>query len=309
MKIAHFSDIHLRCSYDLLPMARFLGKRLVGLTNLKLLGREKLFRRADFVFARLLEEIGAEDPDHVIVSGDLTTMGFEREFEMVLEKFRIMGWDGAKLSVVPGNHDDYTRGSKGDGGFEAYFAPYLRTDLPQSRAAGMPYPFVKFVGERVAVIGVNSAKPNPLPWDSSGRIGEAQREALERILDHPEVRGRFSILVTHYAPFRHDGTPDSRRHGILDCEAFLDLLRRHPVDLIVHGHIHRNYVIPPSVFPIPIVCAGSATHAGREHYNLYTIDDEGDLEIEVRKFDPQEERFRTIRKGRREALVRMAQAS
>ena len=309
MKVVHFSDIHLRCGYDLLPALRFLGKRIVGLTNLKLFGREKLFLSADFVFTQLLEEIAAEAPDHVVATGDFTTMAFEREFEMVREKFQIMGWDGGHLSVVPGNHDYYTLGSETGERFESYFAPYIASDLPQHRVPGRPYPFVKLVGERLAIIGVNSAKANPLPWDSSGKIGTAQLRKLEEILGHPEVRGRFSILMTHYAPFRHTGAPDTRRHGILDCQAFLDLLRRHRPDLVVHGHIHHNYVIPQAIFPVPIACAGSATHAGREHYNVYTIDDDGNLEIEARKFDARTERFETVRTERRDRAGRVARAS
>lgn len=33
-----------------------------------------------------------------------------------------------------------------------------------------PWPLLRLIGENLAVVGVNSARPNPLPWRSSGHF-------------------------------------------------------------------------------------------------------------------------------------------
>src|SRR5579872_6414533 len=102
MKIAHLSDLHLLALQGV-PARRFLNKRLTGWVNLRL--KRGSIHRASYVQA-IAQEITRIDVDHVVVTGDLTNLALEAEFELVRDLFeRELGIDPSRVTVVPGNHD------------------------------------------------------------------------------------------------------------------------------------------------------------------------------------------------------------
>ena len=105
LRFLHCSDIHL---LDLAGVSiwRFLNKRVTGALNLAL----KRGRHHDQrLFDRIVEHARREGVDRLVVTGDLTNLSLEPEFELVRAKL-----DGAGLpvTVIPGNHDAYTRGAE-----------------------------------------------------------------------------------------------------------------------------------------------------------------------------------------------------
>src|SRR5579871_2104455 len=127
MRIAHFSDLHL-LSLEGVSMRRFMNKRLTGYANLRL--KRGSIHRASYVRA-IAREVRRIQADHVIVTGDLTNLALEPEFELaraVIEKD--LDLSPKDVTIVPGNHDVYTRGAHVNKRFEAYFGDYLASDLP-----------------------------------------------------------------------------------------------------------------------------------------------------------------------------------
>ncbi len=78
MRIAHFSDLHL-LSLEGVPLRRFLNKRLTGWVNLRL--KRGHIHKASYVRA-IAREIARAKIDHVVVTGDLTNLALEPEFEL-----------------------------------------------------------------------------------------------------------------------------------------------------------------------------------------------------------------------------------
>ena len=136
----------------------------------------------------IAREIRRQGVDHVIITGDITNLALEPEFELAREVIRDdLGLTASHVSMVPGNHDVYTGGSQRRQRFATYFADYIASDLPELSVdvpAGR-FPFVKLRGP-VAIIGLSSAVTR-LPFVAAGRLGRAQLEALERILAHDQV--------------------------------------------------------------------------------------------------------------------------
>ena len=97
---------------------------------------------------------------------------------------------------MPGNHDLYVGDVIREGRFEASFGETLKTELPEYSVAGGVWPWVRWLGDAVAVVGVNSARPNPPPWRSSGEIASAQLEALGALLRDPRLQRRFVFVMT-----------------------------------------------------------------------------------------------------------------
>jgi hypothetical protein len=173
------------------------------------------------------------------------------------------------LVTVPGNHDLYLPDTLRDQRFDRHFSDLIGSDLPEYCADGL-FPFVRLFEPNLAIVGVNSARPNPNPFRSSGRVPEAQLEALSRILQDARVRGRWVIVMTHYGILRRDGRPDTKSHGLDNADDLVRLCAR-PQTLLVHGHIHHNYHHAATAERPWLFCAGSTTQTGREGFWLYDV--------------------------------------
>ena len=108
MRIAHFSDLHV-LSLDGVSPHRFLNKRITGYANLRL-------KRGHVHHPRLVRAIAREVKrcrvDHVVITGDLTNLALEQEFEAVHRLLHEeLGLPPGDVSIIPGNHDLYTRGA------------------------------------------------------------------------------------------------------------------------------------------------------------------------------------------------------
>jgi 3',5'-cyclic AMP phosphodiesterase CpdA len=237
VRIAHISDLHLIALDGAVPF-RLLNKRLTGYVNLKLV-RSPIHQLS--VAQAVAREVGRGCFDHVVVTGDLTNLALEREFELarrVLEQD--LGLDPAMVSIVPGNHDAYTRGAHRSRRFQSYLGAYASSDLPELAGVSLPgaFPFVRLRGP-AAVIGLCSAVPRP-PLVASGVLGRAQREALRRILAHPEVRRRTPILLQHHPLHNPPGRAKTLLEGLWDAEQEQALLSGLACGLVLHGHLHRR---------------------------------------------------------------------
>jgi 3',5'-cyclic AMP phosphodiesterase CpdA len=280
MKIAHFSDLHL-LSLSGVPFWRFLNKRLTGWANLRL-KRGKSVHRASYVraIARQVTQMGV---DHVVITGDLTNLALESEFALVSEVLSgELGVPASEVTVVPGNHDVYTRGAGASHRFERALAPYLVSDLPELAVdtAGGRFPVVKLRGA-VAIIGLSSAVPRP-PFVAAGEIGPSQLRALSDVLAHPDVAGRTIVLAVHHPP--HNDWPAHKRYveGLRDGAELLERLGAAPRGIILHGHLHRRIqrvlTQPGGRWEQLGATSASLHHEEPERmaaFNVYTIDGAG----------------------------------
>src|SRR4051794_18735258 len=97
------SDIHV-WRYVFNPLHLF-NKRIVGMTEL-------VTRRAKTYRLERLEEVVARvkslEPDHLLITGDLTTTALPAEFQAARSALAELLVDSERVTVIPGNHDRYT---------------------------------------------------------------------------------------------------------------------------------------------------------------------------------------------------------
>ena len=299
MRIAHFSDLHLLSLAGVSPL-RFLNKRLTGWANLRL--KRKSIHRAAYVRA-IAREVTRHGVDHVVITGDLTNLALESEFALVREVLESdLGVAPSEVTIVPGNHDVYTRGASSSRRFERFLAPYLRSDLPDlavDTPAGR-FPVVKLRG-KAAIVGLSSAVPRP-PFVAAGEIGPSQLDALTRILDRPELAGRTIVLALHHPP-RNEWSPHKLYlEGLRDAEALLVCLRSMPRGLILHGHLHRRVqrVLPgPSDRWEQLGATSASLHHHEPDrmaaFNVYDLDDPTGFRLaraQAHVYSPATESFR-----------------
>ena len=129
-RIVHVSDLHVwRLSWN--PL-HWYGKRALGMGNL-LLRRARKFRLEEI--PSLVQAIESDNPNHVVVSGDFTTTSLPREFESSAAGLGTLISDPARATVVPGNHDRYTRSAARKKGFEQRFGRFRPSLRPFERRA------------------------------------------------------------------------------------------------------------------------------------------------------------------------------
>jgi 3',5'-cyclic AMP phosphodiesterase CpdA len=295
MRIAHFSDLHL-LSLEGVPPHRFLNKRLTGWLNLRL--KRRSIHRAAYVRA-VAAEIARLDVEHVVVTGDLTNLALEPEYELVRELFeRDLGLAPERVTVVPGNHDVYTRGAFASGRFAQYLGPYLESDLPELGVdlGGARFPIVKLRGD-VAIVALSSAVPR-LPLVAAGELGRAQVGALTRVLSHTEVAKRTVVVALHHPAV--DGWSGLKAHveGLRDARALLAELRPLARGLLLHGHLHRRVQRTVATAAGEILQVG-ATSASLHHddparmagFNVYDVGPAGAAKVEAHVYAPERGTF------------------
>lgn len=268
--LAHFSDIHLG-PLPALAWPHWNLKRGLGFINWH--RKRRLVHKPEIV-AALLEDAAGQQVDHIAVTGDLVNIGLPAEYEAAARWLVTVG-PPDRVTVVPGNHDIYTR-LRQDPGVERW-RPYMRSD-GYGRGVCDPtlaYPFVRRFGQ-VALVGLNSAVPTP-PAVAAGRLGEAQIAALVRILDSLHAAGLVRVVLIHHPPL--PGQAD-RRRGLADAPALQAVLQKHGAELVLHGHNHLDMHArrPWRTGAVPVVGIASAS-ASRRHgreplgrYNLYRIE-------------------------------------
>ena len=74
-RIAHISDLHLPL-YGAVPLGALLGKRVLGYANLRLFRRSHRLEHLE----SLLRGLKAEEPDLVVITGDLSSLSLDSEF-------------------------------------------------------------------------------------------------------------------------------------------------------------------------------------------------------------------------------------
>lgn len=262
---------------------RLFNKRITGYVNIRL---NRGSKHKPFAVRAAARAIRALDVDHVVITGDLSNLALEGEFELVRSFLEDdLGLRPDQVSLVPGNHDVYTRGAFRAKRFLTYFEPFLRSDLPELAVAGNAgaFPFVHLRGP-VALIGVSTAVPR-LPFVASGAIGGVQLEALARALQHPEVLRRTAVILQHHPLHNPASRVKTALEGLSDAAAEIRLLQSLPRGLLLHGHLHRRIhrKLETGHGHVDAVGATSASliHESDERmagFNLYDLADDGAIQ-------------------------------
>jgi 3',5'-cyclic AMP phosphodiesterase CpdA len=270
MRILHFSDIHIGTLWRGIPVQKWMGKRAVGAANL-LAGRHREFLENETKLEALAEFRRAEAIDLVLFTGDYTALGLEPEFVAARRAVEPLMDAPQGYVNVPGNHDIYLLDVVRERTFERHFGDTLHSDLPGYQTDGA-WPLVRLVDPGVAIVAVNSARPNPWPWRSSGKLPVEQLGALMRLLEDTRVRDRFIFVLNHYPPRLADGARDNWIHRMVNDDELLAACSEIRRGAILSGHVHHRYVVQvPEINP-SIVCCGSTTMANREGIWVHEVD-------------------------------------
>ena len=262
-----------------IPAAIFLIRQTLRLKRI-------FYLRQDAQTARdaLIQDIGRQKVDHVVITGDITNVASPAEFR-IAEEFVKQLTAVCGVTIIPGNHDVNIQrldleSRLGQGKKLDRFLGSFGGLLPGN---GGKFPIVRQLGD-VCLLGLDSTTFSPIS-NAGGKVPEEQLDRLNDALHRPGVRDAYKVLLVH-----HHVQPGPREKEIgfkpldaligkaenyfMDCLSggndLLALARDHGVGLILHGHKHRLY--SQKAGRIGLHCAGATTEpeaAGKITYNLF----------------------------------------
>jgi 3',5'-cyclic AMP phosphodiesterase CpdA len=246
-RLAHLSDLHLPPPKGAFGWRDLLSKRLLS----RIAWRRKHREHRPEVLAAVVADLKAHAPDHIAITGDLTNYASLAEYEAARVWLEALG-PAREITVSPGNHDALVNARDGDS-FAAW-TPWLGDD------GAATFPQVR-VRDGVALFNLCSAVPTA-PHLATGRLGQAQLDRLDALLDDPAYRDAFRVLLIHHPP-----VPGAvaKRKSLEDRDALRALLARHGADLVLHGHAHEAMVSTapgPDGATIPVLGVPSASALG-----------------------------------------------
>jgi 3',5'-cyclic AMP phosphodiesterase CpdA len=243
-RLAHLSDPHLPPPPGALEWRDLASKRLLS----RLAWQRKGHQHQRAILDALTADVRAYGPDHIALTGDLTNFSTRLEVAAARDWLETLG-PPSDVTVSPGNHDALV--GRADGTFGAW-APWL------GDGDDAPFPRVRERGG-IALINLCSAVPTALHL-ATGRLGEAQLQRLDAVLAGLAGRGLFRLVMIHHPPV--PGVV-SRRKSLVDGDALAAVVRRHGVDLVIHGHAHEAAVstLQGPEGPIPVLGVPSASAA------------------------------------------------
>jgi Icc protein len=177
-------------------------------------------------------------------------------------------WSAAgKLTVVPGNHDVWSRSAA-----EQYrFLRYVGADGRGSKDPHASYPRVVDLSPEVALVALDSARWGAEPETTPGLLGTEQIQACREALREAERQGRAVIVALHHhlvlPPERVPSDALVARMRLSDADQLVRLAAELPIAAILHGHRHTAFRLDlpgPAGRATPILCAGSATRVASE---------------------------------------------
>jgi Icc protein len=222
-RIAHLSDAHIlearpsSGSHNLSVKFVSLGRTLDGA------GRAKKLERALSVAKR-------SGADHFVISGDLTEVGSEEQYEAFAVVLHDSAIDPERVTLVPGNHDAY---SSGDAWKRALEGP-LRAFA--TGAADLPGRVVDRGDVVFLPIDVSCHQSIAR---SAAELTAENADALERRLRDPGFEHKAVVVVQHHQPFGHARSAWQWWDGLRGHARLMDLLGRYRPVSLLHGHMHK----------------------------------------------------------------------
>jgi 3',5'-cyclic AMP phosphodiesterase CpdA len=297
-RLAHLTDLHL-APLPSFPTRALASRRLLGWLSWQQ-RRHRVHRKE--VLDALIEDVHAEAPDHVVVTGDLVNLALPVEFVQAgiwLERLGAPEW----ITAIPGNHDAYV--PLPWLGAWSHVGPWMRGDEDEAAAEAVAgtFPFLRRRGP-LALIGLSTAVANT-PTFAQGRLGRPQLEALRDLLEDVAAPDVCRVVLLHHPPV--DDMTHARRR-LIDSRALQKVIGEVGAELVLCGHNHvfqfREIAGPDG--PVPVFAAPSASltadHRGRfGGYQLYGLErarGRWQVEVELRRFDMERERFRPELKSR-----------
>ncbi len=243
--IVHISDLHFHAFPG--NWQECASKRALGLINL-FFKRQRHYPEERY--QTLVKVLRKLEWDHLIISGDLTCVSLEQEFQKARQRFQPLLEDPKKATIVPGNHDRYVKAACQPDLFRKYFGEFFVESGIKTQALTPDW----------HLIGWDSTHPND--WiTAAGTVTRETLLATESYIQAQPPGTRF-ILVNHYPLWFPPTQTVKPLHELYNLAYVFDWIKRQPrIAIYLHGHIHHNWShqLPRKSEPLYLINSASST--------------------------------------------------
>ena len=177
----------------------------------------------------LSDDLTAQRPDLVVVSGDFTQVGSESEFRAARAFLDTLT---APVFAVPGNHDVPAHNL-----VRRFLDPY---GLYRRYVAEDLEPFIEMEGVAIAGIKTSRRLRAGLNW-AHGAINRRQLEALARRFEAASPNA-LRVVVAHHPLMQPETIGEKPMRLVKRADLALETFSRLGVRLVLSGHFHLSYV-------------------------------------------------------------------
>ncbi len=253
--LVHISDLHIS-TLAFRPWT-LISKRFLGVSNWVFRRRRNFPRqRAQALVAHL-----CNNPwDHLLITGDLTQLGLAEEFALAQKILQpLLNFGPERVSILPGNHDRYTPEEPNNGAFEHYFGAFRGGSSLQGGI------LTRQLTPTWWLLGWDSAIP--APWFSaSGLLPKAAMQNTQHFLKTLPT-GAQVMAASHHPVVLPPQQVHQPKRDLLNFEQAQAWLLNQPIQIHLHGHLHRNWQItlnhhaqrPKHLGPLTLVNSASTT--------------------------------------------------
>jgi Icc protein len=252
--LAHLSDLHL-IEPDHQLRRGLARHRLAYLSTGVPLDADARRRRAQHELMRA-ERAGA---DHFILTGDLTEDGVDEQFEVLAQVLDDSGIEPGRITLVPGNHDDYADDSAWQRALLGPLSAYQATSNPDACT----------VLDAAVIKPISTVLPGQSFLRSAGTLRAHDVRAVERLASDAVSRNRTLVVAQHHPPQRRGVGVVDWIDGLVGSESLHATLVQRGAVHVVHGHVHRRVT--------------RSLH-GREHAQIFATESVRDSEHSTRLY-------------------------
>lgn len=227
----------------------------------------------------LKNEIIAQKPDLVVLSGDFTQEGLRREFKMAREFIDTIP---VPVFTIPGNHDipRYNVWQRFRNPFKLY-RKYINGDLDPI-----------YQTDNLFMVGINTARPIVPNWNwAHGMISRRQLDFVQKIFSAAPPE-KCRVFVCHHPLAKlADVAMDTI---VWNSRELRQILINMNVEMILTGHIHHAYVTLPQDHENRLISIGASTATSwrtRQQKNGYNMIRIGPEQIDVELMDWEDNKF------------------
>ena len=273
MRIVHLTDLHFQCRPKLSELVHF--KRFIGAINLYALGRKSKFDIS--VQRSVIAAAIAQDPDYVIITGDLTALSLDEEFEIAKRELTPL-LEKCPAVIVAGNHDLYAS-REPPAIMKRLFGQWMGENSPHLHETD-EFCTLSFETSIFDFLSRGGFKDSDL---------DKSAELLKRAGD------RFVFMATHYPIWnRRGGLYGPWTRAVKKGNILAEWLKTQPVDALLHGHEHHGFqkTIQTEQGGLTIYNPGSSGYNidlqrdRRAHFNVYTVENKTLTNLERFRYTP-----------------------
>ena len=210
-------------------------------------GDSKFMPYVEEITDAFLDEVLADPPDLVLLTGDLTFNGAEISHRRLAGKLQRLEDAGIPVLVLPGNHDVYNENAAlyRGGSFERVpfadsesFAGIYR-DFGPGEALSADSDSLSYVWQLNEQVWIMMLDENTA-HDFCG-LSDRSFQWIEAQLQKAREEGRFVLVAGHQNVFQHSIFRGG--YVIQGAQRLQELLRRYGVPLCLSGHLHTQHVL------------------------------------------------------------------